>query len=72
MHSKSNKLKSKCTDFFTRKNALEEDGFKEWVFTSAMLFNAPLTHFTGVDIKNGGIWQTRLEENKRLRKACPA
>ena len=32
--------KTGFTKFFVRENALEEKGFKEWVFCSGMLFNA--------------------------------
>ena len=32
--------KAGFTEFFVRANSLEEKGFKEWVFSSGMLFNA--------------------------------
>lgn len=33
--------KTRFTEYLIRKNALDEHGFKEWVFCPGMLFNAP-------------------------------
>jgi len=33
--------KTRFTEFLIRENALDEGGFKEWIFSPGMLFNAP-------------------------------